>query len=71
MREFGRDPGALGIEARVNAASGDPNEWMTRLAAWADLGASHLSVNTMGGGFTGLDQHLAALERFAQAAQLG
>ena len=68
MREAGRDPAALGIEARVNAARGTPEDWVSGYRAWAELGATHLSVNTMGGGFATLEAHLAALERFKQAA---
>jgi probable F420-dependent oxidoreductase len=66
MREAGRDPSELGIEARINAASGETDEWRQRYHAWADLGATHISVNTMGGGFTTLDQHLDALRRFKE-----
>lgn len=70
MRELGRDPSELGIEARGSAASGTPDEWVQRYEAWAGLGATHFSVNTMGGGFAALEQHLQALERFKQAVPL-
>ncbi|MSQ24460.1 MAG: LLM class F420-dependent oxidoreductase [Chloroflexi bacterium] len=67
VREGGRDPSALGIEARVSVGRGDPEEWVGRFNAWDELGATHLSVNTMGGGFTRLAEHLSALERFKEA----
>lgn len=65
-REAGRDPGSIGIEARISPATGTPDDWAKSLAAWTDLGATHMSVNTMGGGFTSLDQHVEALRRFME-----
>jgi hypothetical protein len=38
---------------------------MTRMGAWQAAGATHLSFNTMGCGFTTPDEHLDALRRFA------
>jgi probable F420-dependent oxidoreductase len=70
VREAGRDPAAFGVEARGSAASGSPEEWVQRYEAWAELGATHYAVNTMGGGFSSLGEHLQALERFKAAASL-
>ncbi|HEX7737255.1 MAG TPA: LLM class F420-dependent oxidoreductase [Ktedonobacteraceae bacterium] len=67
--EAGRDPAALGIEARVNAGSGDSGEWVRQTETWQALGATHISLNTMGAGFTSLDQHLEALRKYAEAVQ--
>lgn len=66
VREAGRDASKLGLEARVNAARGTPDEWARRCEAWVELGATHLSVNTMGGGLAALEDHLRVLERFRQ-----
>src|SRR5438093_6646959 len=52
IRDAGRDPAAVGIEGRIGVTQGGPDEWVERVRAWRDLGATHLSVNTMGGGFT-------------------
>jgi probable F420-dependent oxidoreductase len=60
--EAGRDPAAIGMEGRVSW-SGDPDKTARQLAAWAEAGASHMSVNTMGAGLRTVDEHLAALER--------
>lgn len=65
-REAGRDPSSIGIEARITLATGTPDDWAKSLAAWRDLGATHVSLNTMGGGFTSLDQHVEALRRFKE-----
>jgi probable F420-dependent oxidoreductase len=59
--EAGRSPDDIGVEARINLA-GQPREgWADFLAGWRELGATHLCVNTMGLGYTDLDQHLNAL----------
>ncbi|HEX8033450.1 MAG TPA: LLM class F420-dependent oxidoreductase [Ktedonobacterales bacterium] len=62
-REVGRDPNSIGIEARLNISQTPDSDWASYAAAWRALGATHLGVNTMGAGFTTLDQHLAALTR--------
>ncbi len=63
-REAGRDPAKIGIEARVGARDSTPADWAKTAAAWEKLGATHISMNTMGAGFTSLKQHLDALRRF-------
>jgi probable F420-dependent oxidoreductase len=60
----GRDPASLGMEGRVDWR-GDVDAIASDLAAWAEAGASHVSVNTMGAGLGGVDQHLAALSTVA------
>lgn len=65
-REAGRDPSTLGIEARLNAARGTPEDWAQGYAAWKDLGATHITASTIGGGFTP-DQHIDVLRRFKEA----
>jgi probable F420-dependent oxidoreductase len=65
--EAGRDPATLGVEARINAASGDSRAWVQQTEAWQELGATHISLNTMGAGYTSLDQHLEALRAYAEA----
>ena len=60
----GRDPVAIGMEGRINTAI-DPDAAAAELAAWAEAGASHVSVNTMGQGLRTVDDHLAALSAVA------
>jgi probable F420-dependent oxidoreductase len=67
--EAGRDPAALGIEARISAASGDLSTWVRQTEAWQALGATHASLNTMNAGYTSLDQHLEALRVYAKAVK--
>ncbi len=62
----GRDPASIGMEARVTW-KGDQDAVATQIAAWAQAGASHLSVNTMGAGLGAVDDHLDVLARIAES----
>ena len=44
---------------------GDSDAVTNELTAWAEAGASHVSVNTMGAGLKSVDDHLAALSQVA------
>ena len=67
VREVGRDPGTVGIEARMNAREGDLDEWVRQTEGWRELGATHISINTMGAGFKSLDDHMDAIRRYIEA----
>ena len=67
IREAGRDPGSVGIEARMNAREGDLDEWVRQTEGWRDLGATHISMNTMGAGFKSPDEHIEAIRRYKEA----
>jgi probable F420-dependent oxidoreductase len=62
----GRDPRSIGMEAWVNWR-GSVDEVADEVAKWATAGASHVSINTMGGGLKTVDDHLAALSAVADA----
>jgi probable F420-dependent oxidoreductase len=62
-RAAGRDPASFGIEARVHV-SDRPDRWAVEAEAWEALGATHISLATMGEGFSSADEHLAALREF-------
>ena len=66
-RAAGRDPADIGIEGRLNIAGGDPDSWSQAAAAWAEAGATHLSINTMRAGLEGPEAHIKAIEDFKQA----
>jgi len=61
LREAGRDPATFGIEARLNASTGTPDDWRKTVEQWRKLGASHISVGTSGGGLSGPDEHIQRL----------
>jgi probable F420-dependent oxidoreductase len=62
----GRDPASIGMEGRVDWRS-DVDAVIERLKQWAEAGATHVSVNTMGAGLKTVDDHLAALSRAAES----
>jgi probable F420-dependent oxidoreductase len=61
--EAGRDWATFGIEARLNAGTGTPDDWRRTLEEWRGLGASHISVNTMGGQLGGPAAHIERLRQ--------
>ncbi len=65
LEENGRSRADIGIEPRLHLAKGNPNLWQQTIQDWAAAGATHFSVNTMGAGFTTPQQHLNALNIFA------
>jgi probable F420-dependent oxidoreductase len=66
--EAGRSPDEIGFEARLTLSQTPRAEWADFLAGWRELGATHLCVNTMGLGFTEVDQHLDALREVLAVA---
>jgi probable F420-dependent oxidoreductase len=61
LQEAGRDPSSFGVEARLNATTGTPDDWHKTVADWRRLGATHLSVGTSGAGLSGVDAHIKRL----------
>ena len=47
---------------------GDVDEVAAALRSWADTGATHVAINTMGAGLRTVDDHLAALTSAAKVA---
>jgi probable F420-dependent oxidoreductase len=60
----GRDPGAIGLEGRVDWR-GDRDDVLRRIEEWRTAGATHLALNTMGAGLAHVDAHLEALASVA------
>jgi probable F420-dependent oxidoreductase len=67
VKAAGRDPAKFGIDARVNTATGTPDDWHTQAEEWRALGATHLTVNTMEAGLRGPDAHVERLRQAVQA----
>jgi probable F420-dependent oxidoreductase len=66
-KEAGRDPSAIGIEGRVSVADGSREKWLQAISQWKELGATHVSVNTMKAGFSTPSAHIDAIRRFREA----
>jgi probable F420-dependent oxidoreductase len=63
-RANGRDPLTIGIESRISIAGRSADEWRAALKPWQDLGATHVSVNTMGAGLDSPQKHIDAIAAF-------
>ncbi|MGO9899752.1 MAG: hypothetical protein ACLP0J_08685 [Solirubrobacteraceae bacterium] len=57
----GRDPATIGMKGRISLGSKSASSIRDQVAAWREAGATHLSINTMQGGFSTVDEHIAAL----------
>jgi probable F420-dependent oxidoreductase len=66
-REAGRDPASIGIEGRISVGKRQPEDWRKDAEAWERLGATHLSVNTMGAGLRSPQEHINAIRQFKEA----
>jgi len=62
----GRKRSDIGIEPRINYGDGRPERWREALEGWQAAGATHMTIITMGCGFTTPDQHVEALRRFME-----
>jgi probable F420-dependent oxidoreductase len=68
--DAGRDPKAIGMEAWVKW-QGSADDVVAKVARWVQVGASHISINTMGAGLETVDDHVAALAAVAEALPKG
>ncbi len=66
----GRDPAAIGMDARIKQGAGGTDDLRRDADRWRDAGVTHLSVDTMGSGLGGVEAHLDALAKAAEALQL-
>lgn len=46
-RKAGRDPGEIGLECWTGMGSGSAEDWRAELETWRDLGATHITLNTI------------------------
>ncbi len=65
--EAGKISQPFGVEARIRYVEGNPKDWLKSIREWEQVGATHISLNTMGCGFTTPQEHLKAIQAFAQA----
>jgi probable F420-dependent oxidoreductase len=71
LDESGRDLSSLGLEARISYGDGNPSTWEGLIKGWEEVGATHLTIQTMRLGFQIPNQHLDALREFATALGIG
>ena len=69
MAEYGRDPSELGLDGRMGTASSPPDAWGERVAAWHEMGASHLSIENRRAGLKTAGDHIEMMRRFKDAVE--
>lgn len=62
-RDAGRDASSIGIESWISVGNGSPEDWADQAKAWQELGATHLSINTMKAGFKSVNEHIEAVKQ--------
>lgn len=70
LAEVGRTRDEIGLEPRLHLSRTPSAAYESTVAGWEAIGATHLSVNTMGCGFETPDAHLTALRAFAATCGL-
>lgn len=70
LAEAGRTMDDIGIEPRLRYEKGDQNTWHELAQGWATAGATHLTVITMGAGFTSPQEHIQAITQYAEALEI-
>lgn len=68
LEEAGRSRDDFGLEPRIAYGAGDPKTWEMAVHDWMTEGATHLSFNTMGSGFKTPQEHIQAIQKFAEVA---
>jgi len=63
IRAAGRNERAVGIDASMNLTRVPPARWREYAEGWRALGATHLSLSTMGGKLASIQDHLDLLRR--------
>jgi probable F420-dependent oxidoreductase len=64
LKEAGRDRKSFGIDPWISIAGLPQDEWSRRVNGWRALGATHVAVDTMRGGFKSPQQHIDAIRAF-------
>jgi probable F420-dependent oxidoreductase len=67
LEAAGRDPADFGIEPQARIAGGNPERWRKHAGAWRELGATHISIVTMGANLSRPEDHLKAASEWRDA----
>lgn len=69
LQDARRDPSTFPLEARIPYGEGKPETWLQLVKEWQDLGATYISVNTMGAGLGTPQAHMRAVKHFAEVVK--
>ncbi|MSQ28810.1 MAG: LLM class F420-dependent oxidoreductase [Dehalococcoidia bacterium] len=62
----GRDPN-LPVQVMLKVGAGGPDDWRSAYETWARMGVASVSLYTMAGGLSGVDQHVQRLREVRAA----
>jgi probable F420-dependent oxidoreductase len=68
LRNAGRNPADFGIEGRIRLAGTDEDQRGAMLEGWNELGATHISFDTMGVRLATAQDHIDAIRRLRDLA---
>lgn len=71
LEKAGRENASFGLDLRLNMSLVSPDSWIGFIDECKTLGATHLTVNTMGCGYETPAAHQKALKQFSDVAGLG
>ncbi len=66
VRDAGRSVDAVGIEGRISLYNTPESTWGDAVRGWRDLGATHVSVNTMNAGLASPQDHIDRIRCFRE-----
>jgi hypothetical protein len=66
----GRDATKIGLEGRVTLGPGGVEKLLSHVGRLVEVGATHVTVNTMKGGLASVDDHLRVLEQISDGLAL-
>ncbi|MEX0750445.1 MAG: LLM class F420-dependent oxidoreductase [Dehalococcoidia bacterium] len=69
LLDAGRNAGDFGIEGRVSIFNTPEAGWADAIDGWRELGATHVTLNTMNARFASPQAHLDAVRRFKDLAK--
>lgn len=62
----GRKRSDVGLEARIPFGDGSADAWKALLEEWKAVGATHITLNTMGAGLDTPQKHIEAIRKFGE-----
>jgi probable F420-dependent oxidoreductase len=71
LTEAGRNPEGFGVDFRMSVSRTPQSEWASDAAQLAEMGVTHVAINTMGVGYNNLQDHLTAIKNFKTALSNG
>ena len=65
ISEYGRDQNKIGINGTLIIKNRNKSQLQDQIQKWTELGATQISINTMGLGLESVSEHLSILEKFS------